>query len=220
MSIDALDVESMDRDRDDPGLRSSHARLWIAVLLALSVVSGCGALKRLAYAGPGRDASQQPERVVAALEIVPGAHVADLGAGGGYFTFRFADAVGPEGRVYAIDVDPDMLGYLRSRVAKEKRENVGVIEGAPDDPRIPADGVDLIFVCNTYHHLSDRIAYFAALQDRLRPGGRIAIVEYRSGGHGTAIAVIQQELEAAGYQLVEQDDFLADQSFLIFTPSP
>jgi ubiquinone/menaquinone biosynthesis C-methylase UbiE len=146
--------------------------------------------------------------------------VADIGAGGGYFTFRLAKAVGPEGRVYAIDIDPDMLGYLRDRVDDEQHANIEVIEGASDAPRIPADGVDLIFVCNTYHHLTDRTAYFTALHDRLRPGGRIAIVEYKFGSHGTPVLLIREEMQAAGYQLAQEHGFLADQTFQIFTPSP
>ena len=196
----------------------TRASIGLVALLALA--SGCGALKRFAYAGPGRDAAQQPERVVAALALAKGTHVADLGAGGGYFTFRLADAVGPTGRVYAVDVDPDMLGYLRDRVGKEQRANIEVVEAAPDDSRLPAASVDLIFLCNTYHHLSDRTAYFDSLRARLRPKGRVAIVEYASGNHGTDPGVIRSELEAAGYRSVQEETFLAEQSFLIFTPSP
>ena len=192
---------------------------WLA-LLSLALPSGCGALKRFAYAGPGREAEQQPERVVAALELAPAAQVADLGAGGGYFTFRLADAVGPDGRVYALDVDPDMLGYLRERVRDERRANVVVIQAGFDDSRLPAESVDLIFVCNTYHHLSDRSAYFAKLRGRLRAGGRIAIVEHESGAHGTSPDVIRAELAAAGYRAVEEHTFLAEQLFVIFAPSP
>lgn len=199
--------------------RRLFSRSCVVPLLALALASGCGTLKRLAYEVPGRDASQQPDRVVAALALSPGALVADLGAGGGYFTFRLANAVGPDGRVYAVDIDPDMLGYLRDRVRAEKRENVEVIEAASDDPRLPESGVDLIFLCNTYHHLSDRVAYFSALHDRLRHRGRIAIVEYRSGRHGTPMHVIREELREAGYRLADEHDFLADQTFQIFVPS-
>lgn len=190
------------------------------VLLSLSFLAGCGAVKRMAYAPPGRDKVQQPERVVAALAIPRGASVADIGAGGGYFSFRFADAVGDEGRVYAVDVDPDMLGYLRERVRDEQRANIEVVEAAPDDSRLPASSVDLIFLCNTYHHLSDRSEYFDALRARLRPGGRIAIVEYKAGAHGTSAELIRAELADAGYRSVQEETFLDEQSFLIFTPSP
>jgi arsenite methyltransferase len=200
--------------------RRFRVPVWWVALLSLVLVSGCGALKRYAYAGPGRDQTQQPDRVVAALALHPGARVADIGAGGGYFTFRLADAVGPGGFVYAIDVDPDMLSYLRTRVRNEQRANIEVIEAAPDDSRLPAASVDLIFICNTYHHLSDRVAYFDALRARLRPDGRVAIIDYEEGKHGTNPAVIRAELTDAGYALVKEETFLEEQSFLIFTPSP
>jgi SAM-dependent methyltransferase len=197
-----------------------------AVLTVVALLcGGCAASKKFAYEGWGRDRAQQPERVVEALRIAPGSRVADLGAGGGYFTFRFADAVGADGRVYAIDIDPDMLGYLRERVAEDGYGNVEVVEASGDDPHLPAGGVDLLFTCNTYHHLQDREAYFARLQPALRPDGRVAIVEYDGSGffgwlfgHATSPETIRTEMEAAGYRLAEQHDFLSDQSFLIFVP--
>ncbi|MEX2207837.1 MAG: class I SAM-dependent methyltransferase [Myxococcota bacterium] len=201
-------------------MHRSRASICGIALLSLALLSGCGALKRFAYAGPGRDETQQPERVVAALALEPGARVADIGAGGGYFTFRFADAVGPAGLVYAVDIDPDMLEYLRTRVGSEQRANIEVVEAAADDSRLPAASVDLIFVCNTYHHLSDRVAYFDALRARLRPDGRVAIIDYQEGKHGTNPAVIRTELTDAGYRLLKEETFLEEQSFLIFTPSP
>jgi len=203
-----------------------RGRQSIAGILALGLVlaTGCGAIKRCAYSGPGRDEWQQPERVVAALEIRPGERVADLGAGGGYFTFRLADAVGPEGTVYAVDVDPEMVAYLRERARDEGRANVVPVLAASDDPKLP-EAVDLIFCANTYHHLKDRSAYFAGVAGDLRPGGRIAIVELSGvgffhrlvSGHSTAASVIRSEMEAAGYREVEHHDFLSRQSFLIFS---
>jgi SAM-dependent methyltransferase len=189
-------------------------------LAAAALLSGCGAFKRFGYAPPGRDSQQQPERVVAALTLAPGAQVADLGAGGGYFTFRLADAVGPTGRVYAVDIDPDMLEYLATRVRDERRTNVEVVEAAPDDSRLPAASVDLVFLCNTYHHLADRVTYFDALRARPRTGGRIAIVEYRTGNHGTSPDLIRGEMTRAGYTELKEETFLGEQSFLIFTRSP
>jgi ubiquinone/menaquinone biosynthesis C-methylase UbiE len=203
----------------------TRARALAGLVVALALAtSACGAWKRFAYSGPGRDDWQQPERVVAALALAPGARVADLGAGGGYFTFRLADAVGPSGVVYAVDVDPDMLSYLRERAAAEKRANVVVIDAAYDDPRLPDGDVDLVLVVNTYHHLRGRIAYFGRVKRALRPGGRLAIIELAEGGfpagHFTSPEVIRDELEAAGYALAAQHDFLERQSFLVFTPSP
>lgn len=202
-----------------------RGRRTIAGILAVGLVlaTGCGAIKRCAYSGPGRDEWQQPERVVAALELRGGERVADLGAGGGYFTFRLADAVGPEGIVYAVDVDPDMVDYLRERAREEDRANVVPVLADFDDPKLP-EAVDLIFSTNTYHHLEDRSAYFAGVAGDLRPGGRIAIVELSGvgwfhrlmSGHSTPASVIRSEMEAAGYREVERHDFLSRQSFLIF----
>ena len=195
-------------------------------LVLLFIGSGCASWKKWAYEGFGRDRWQQPERVIEVLDIAPGARVADLGAGGGYFTFRLADAVGPTGTVYAIDLDPDMLTYLRERAAREQVRNVEVIEAGADDPHLPADGVDLVFTVNTYHHLADRPAYFARLKPALRPGGRVAILDHNGGGwfgwlfgHSTKPETVRAEMEAAGYRLDRQYDFLDRQGFLVFTPA-
>jgi ubiquinone/menaquinone biosynthesis C-methylase UbiE len=200
-------------------------RRVLASLAFVSVLgSACSGFKRWGYDGFGRDRWQKPDRVVSALQIAPGARVADLGAGGGYFTFRLADAVGPDGRVYAVDVDPDMTGYLSERAREESRSNVEVILARTSDPLLPADGVDLIFTSNTYHHLENRPAYFAGVKRYLRPGGRVAIVEHLPKGwfrlfpHATTAETIRSEMEAGGYKLVREHDFLERQSFLVFAP--
>ncbi len=192
-------------------------------VLALVHSAGCTAFKRFTYEGFNRDPWQHPQEVIRALAIQPGERVADIGAGGGYFTFRLADAVGPEGKVYAVDVDQGMIDYLAERAAKEGRGNVETILAAPDDPRLPEDGVDLIFTCNTYHHLEDRPAYFAGAKRYLRANGRVAIVDFsersfweRIIGHATPSDLIRNEMQAAGYQLQQEHTFLPDQSFLVF----
>ena len=201
----------------------SARTLRLTLVAFLLCACACGAWKRFAYSGPGRDDWQQPARVIQTLALEPGARVADLGAGGGYFTFRLADAVGPSGVVYAVDVDPDMLDYLRGRAQDEQRANVVVIEAAYDDPKLPEAGVDLVLVVNTYHHLEQRTAYFERVKRGLRPGGRLALIELREGGfpagHFTTPETIRSELEAAGYVQSASYDFLEKQSFLIFTPS-
>jgi predicted methyltransferase len=182
------------------------------------LMSGCGALKRCAYEGFARDAWQQPERVVADLALVPGARVADLGAGGGYFTFRLAHAVGPTGLVFAVDVDPDMVDFLAQQAAEQGFTNVRPVLAAGDDPRLP-ERVDLVFTSNTYHHLENRAAYFSALRERaLAPGGRVAIVEYRpeATSHATARETIEREMTAAGFRLEKSFDYLERQHFLVF----
>ena len=200
-------------------------RALAAALVALALTSaGCGAFKRFAYSGLSRDEWQQPERVVSALALAPGARVADLGAGGGYFTFRLADAVGPGGRVYAVDVDDDMIEYLRDRVTAEGRANVEVVRAEPDDPRLPDRRIDLVFTCDTYHHLTQRSEYFAKLRTDLAPGARVAILDLndrswfgRLFGHQTPKQTIVDELTAAGYRLVADHEGVIDrQNFLIF----
>jgi predicted methyltransferase len=177
--------------------------------------------KRLAYSGFGRDRWQQPDRVVAELGLRPGDRVADLGAGGGYFTFRLARAVGPSGVVYAVDTDRDMPAALAARAAGQGLGNVVAVEAKPDDPGLP-DAVDLGVLVNTYHHLPDRPTYLALLAHHLKPGGRVAIVEARPGrlhrlaGHATAPETIRSELEAAGYTMVAEHGFLPRQGFLVF----
>jgi len=207
----------------------SRIGLRIAVLLLAlpALAGGCTWLKRTMYEGGGRDEWQQPERVVRSLDLERGDRVADLGAGGGYFTVRLAEAVGPDGRVYAVDVDEAMLDYVSQRAAEAGVSNVETIVATPSDPKLPVDGVDLVFTCNTYHHIEDRPAYFAGLRPALRPGGRVAIVEYLPEGffqkvfaHSTDAATIESEMRAAGYQLAQRHDFLDRQTFLVFTPVP
>ena len=192
----------------------------IVLCLAALLVGGCSALKRCAYEGIGRD-WQDPERVIAVLDIDLGDRVADLGAGGGYFTFRLADAVGPAGRVYAIDVDPDMVKYLGDRAVEDDYPQVIATLASSEDPNLPEPGVDLLFTSNTYHHIADRTEYFKRLRRHLRPGARVAIIEYRDSpfppGHDTDSEVILEEMNAAGYRLLENHGFLAKQSFLVFT---
>ena len=195
-----------------------------ALLLAAGLLGGCGACKRLAYEGFSRDGWQQPERVIAELGIGPGDRVADLGAGSGYFTLRLAQAVGPEGRVYAVDVDEEMNEYLRSRVEQAGAANVEVIQGRFEDPLLPDAGVDLVLTVDTYHHIDDRTTYFRNLQRDLAPGGRVAVIDYdgRKGwfvrwmGHFTSRELLLREMAEAGYEVVAEHDFIDRQSFVVF----
>jgi ubiquinone/menaquinone biosynthesis C-methylase UbiE len=201
-----------------------NAAVALFALLVLPFEYGCSSLKRFAYEGFGRERWQQPDEVVRVLGIKPGETVADLGAGGGYFTFRLAQAVGPSGKVYAVDVDPAMVDYLKARAAREGFTNVEVVLAAEDDARLPPGSVDLVFSCNTYHHLSERPTYFARLRQYLRPEGRIAIIDYerRTGffarvfGHATAHTEVREEMHSAGYALEAAFEILPRQNFLVF----
>lgn len=184
----------------------------------------CTGLKRLAYEGFWRDSWQHPEQVIRTLEIQTGQHIADLGSGSGYFTFRLADASGPNGKVYAVDIDHGMNKYMEKQARKRGYQNIDVILAQYHDPRIPGDGVDLIFTCNTYHHIKDRVTYFAQARRYLRPGGRVAIIDFNGKGcfqqffpHFTASEVIKKEMGSAGYHLRHEFGFLPRQHFLVFS---
>lgn len=127
---------------------------------------------------PARDAWQKPELVVKALAIAPGMVVADVGAGTGYFEPYLARAVGPAGRVLAVDVEPDMVRWLGERAARENLTVVTARLAAPDDPGLETGSVDRVLVVDTWHHLGDRRAYAAKLARALRPRGLVAVVDF------------------------------------------
>jgi len=199
-------------------------RWEILTILPLFISAGCGSLFRSFLNSPWRARWQQPEAVIRSLALRPGDQVADLGAGGGYFTFRLADAVGSAGKVYAVDVDKDNLDYIARRAQEQGYTNVETILAKYDDPLLPEGGVDLIFTCDTYHHLGNRTDYFASATRYLRPGGRIAIIDLNGSswfaklfGHWTPKDTIRREMEAAGYQFNSDFDFLSRQNFQVFT---
>jgi ubiquinone/menaquinone biosynthesis C-methylase UbiE len=201
----------------------ARMRAWILLGTVLTLAAGCGPLRRFLYEGVARNSWQQPDRVVESLELAPGSLVADIGAGGGYFTWRLADAVGETGKVFAVDVDPEMTSYLEQESEENGYRNVQPVLAEFDDPLIPEGGVDLIFTCNTYHHLEAREEYFRRAAKYLRPGGRVAVIEFKRHGlmqrlfpHFTAPEVIHAEMEVAGYRRVESLDYLERQSFQIF----
>lgn len=197
--------------------------LSLVVVLTGLVVQGCTSLKKTAYEGFGRDRWQHTDRVLNELDIQPGDHVADLGSGSGYFTLLLAEAVGPNGKVYAVDIDQALNEYVENRATKAGYQNVEVILAKHDDPLLPSQGIELVFTSNTYHYLKDRIAYFKRVCKYLWPGGRIAIIDFngrgwveRLLGHWTPTEIIRSEMEAAGYHLVNEYNFLPRQSFLVF----
>jgi len=196
----------------------------IALVLVMGIFQGCTTFKRFAYEGFGRDRWQQPKRVIQTLKIQKGETIADLGAGGGYFTFRLTDAVGDSGTVYAADVDDGMLRYLKKRTENEGRHNVIPLRAQYDDPKLPPASIDLLFTVNTYHHLKNRTDYFRRAKKALKPGGRVAIIDFagktmwqRLFGHITPVKTIREEMKAAGYRLEAEYTFLSAQHFLIFS---
>ncbi|MSP38124.1 MAG: methyltransferase domain-containing protein [Deltaproteobacteria bacterium] len=201
-------------------------RKTLYVIVIALLLAGCASLKQCAYRGVNRDQWQQPEKVIAALQIRPGDQIADLGAGGGYFTFKLANAAGRTGKVYAVDIDREMTDLIAQQAQKDAVKNVATIVAKDSDPMLPQSGVDLVFTSNTYHHIGDRVAYFANLRKYLRPGGKIAIIDYDRRAwiegllrHYTPSEFIKREMEQAGYKLQQEFDFLDRQSFLVFTIS-
>jgi arsenite methyltransferase len=161
---------------------------------------------------------------VSALDLRPGQLVADVGSGSGYFTFRLAEKVAPDGRVCAVDTDADMLWFVKQRSGADSTvASLLVSNGALTLP----EPVDLLFLSHSYHHLPERVGYFSAARGRLRAGGRVAIVENRPVGlfarlfgHATEPSHIKSEMQEAGYRLVTEHDFPPGDSFMIFTPAP
>lgn len=172
---------------------------------------------------PDRDAWQKPHKVIQALAPKPDAVVADLGAGTGYFSVRLARML-PRGTVYAVDLEPDMVRYLAARAQREQLKNMTAIAAAPDDPRLPAR-VDLVLLVDTYHHVEDRSRYFRRLAASLKPGARVAVIDFRLDARRgppkrsrVAPERVKAELAAAGYALAAEHDFLPEQYFLVFAP--
>jgi len=202
---------------------------WLASAAAQSPHThqhGFGDAERWAHVfdDPARDAWQKPHEVIRALALAPDAVVADIGAGTGYFAVRLANML-PQGRVYGVDIEPDMVKYLAARARREKHDNLSAIAGAPDDPRLP-EKVDLILLVDTFHHIDQREDYFRKLRASLKPGGRIAIIDFRLDAPvgpppaaRIAPARVVAELERAGYALAAEHAFLPNQYFLIFRPA-
>lgn len=170
---------------------------------------------------PSRDAWQKPDEVIAALALPKNARIADIGSATGYFSVRLARAV-PEGKVWGLDVESSMVDYLNSRAEKEELRNLTSQLAAFDDPKIP-EPVDVIIVVNTYHHLEARKVYFAKLADKLKPDGRIVIIDFTRQskmGPPTDMKVsadgVTFELTSAGYKLAAKHEFLPEQFFLVY----
>jgi ubiquinone/menaquinone biosynthesis C-methylase UbiE len=171
-----------------------------------------------------RDAWQMPQEVLVALKIGKSATVADIGAGTGYFAMRIA-RLAPQGRVYAVDVEPDMTRYLGERAKREGLTNVIPVLAQGDNATLP-ERVDLALVVDTFHHIGHRIAYFAQLKFALKDEGRLVIIDFKADSpngpppqYGIPPEQAVQELVAAGYALVEQPSFLPRQYMLIFRKS-
>jgi predicted methyltransferase len=172
---------------------------------------------------PERDAWQKPHQVIQALALKPDAIVADIGAGTGYFAARLANML-PKGTVYAVDIEPAMVKYLGERAQREGLGNLKPVAGLPGDPRLPAKA-DLILLVDVYHHIEDRGRYFRSLAASLKPGGRLAVIDFRLDSPNgppkearVAPERVKAEMKSAGYALAAEHGFLPNQYFLVFRP--
>ncbi len=175
--------------------------------------------------GPDRDAWQMPDEVMDALGIADGATVADLGAGGGWFTVRLARRVGPSGRVYAQDIQPQMIESISRRVSREGLANVSTVLGTADDPRLPG-ALDAVLIVGTYPEISDPVTLLRRVAAALKPDGRIGIVDFtlEGGGPGPPLeeriepAEVIENAGRAGLRLLAHERFLRYQYLLVFAP--
>jgi SAM-dependent methyltransferase len=171
-----------------------------------------------------RVGEEDPDAALDAIRIVRGSTVADVGAGSGYMTVRLSRRVGPAGKVYATDLQPEMLTLLRRRLLRERIANVEPVLGGVDDPRLPSASVDLILMVDVYHEFSEPQMMLRRMRAALTPGGRLVLLEYRKEDptvpirqeHKMSIAEAKLELEAEGYRLARVDHRLPRQHILIF----
>lgn len=170
---------------------------------------------------PARDEWQLPAQVIQALDLKPGQIVADVGAGTGYFTVRLANAPAVT-KVYAVDIEPSMVEHVQHRAMHEGLKNVVAVQAGADRTNLP-EPVDLVLVVDTYHHIPNRVAYFTRLKTVMKPGARLAIIDFRKGAPSGppeefrfTPAHIGAELAKAGFSLATTHDFLPRQHFLVY----
>ena len=173
---------------------------------------------------PERDAEERPDQIISALALSPGATVADVGCGTGYFTWRLAEQVGPTGKVLAVDVQQRMLDLTRTAVRQRKLRNVDYALATGNDPRLPANTFDLVFIAYAYHEFADPERVMAAVRSSLKPGGRVVILEYAkesniapaSPMHKMSFDEIRREIEPVGFTIDRLFDFLPVQHGVVF----
>ena len=198
------------------------------VPLLLLFATSCANFSKLQFSRIyKRDGWQWRDRVIESLNLRKSDKVLELGPGNGYFTFALAEKIGPDGQLFAVDVDEKAINKIQIRVAEEKIVNLHatVYDGSLID--LKGQKVNLIFSVNVYHHLPDQVKYFEKLKSHLAPGGRIAVIDHHlemglalrvfvSKDHQTPPENIRREMDAAGYKLVQSQDYLPLQSFMVF----
>ena len=172
-----------------------------------------------------RESEEAPEAALTAIGLAKGMIVADVGAGVGYITVRIARRVGPDGKVYATDIQPEMLARVRERADREKLSNIQTVLGTEADPKLPAGKMDLILLVDVYHEFSQPQKMLDRLRESLKPDGRLVLLEYRKEDptipirpeHKMSVAEAKIEVEAEGYRLAQTIETLPRQHILIFS---
>jgi predicted methyltransferase len=168
-----------------------------------------------------RDRRQKPDEVIKALDLKAGQVVVDLGAGSGYFTWRLAEAVGSEGKAIALEIDSKLVEKVKADAVKRNLPNMEARLVPADDPQLAPNSADVIFLCDTYHHIDNRVVYFSKVRTALRQGGRLVIVDMvrskKNQDHSVVREEVIEELQQAGFRLTKEFDFLLPrQYFFIF----
>ena len=226
-------------------MRRGTIRAAWSVLLGVAVVAGAAAQQRpgvhpisgrriapvMGYQGAEwlerleRDDEEAPDVALNVLQIPKGAAVADIGAGSGYMTERLAARVGPTGRVFANDLQPQMLYLLSKRLEARRITNVTLVQGTADDPKLAPASVDVALMVDVYHELSQPQVMLRRLREALKPGGRLVLLEYRKEDpsipirpdHKMSVSEAKLELEAEGFTLSQVNESLPRQHILVFT---
>ena len=176
---------------------------------------------------PEREKEEAPTKAIAALNIKPGQSVADIGAGSGYYSVLLAGAVGPTGRVFATDIQPEMLALIKKKLDALPIPQIQLVLGTPTESRLPDASVDLALMVDVYHELSEPQVFLRSLKRALKPGGRLVLIEFRKEDrrvpireeHKMTVSEARKELEAEGYKFQEVVDVLPWQHILVFTPT-
>ena len=175
---------------------------------------------------PKRDAYQKPHEVMMALNLKPGEVIADIGAGSGYFTFRLSHSVGANGKVYAVDVSPNMILHINRRIRDLKATNVVTMLADPDDPLLAEQSINRFFMCDVWHHVENPSKYLATMKKMLKPGGEIVMIDFHKKelpvGPPPQMKIAREDLikqmESNGFRLAKEHTFLPYQYFLVFAP--
>jgi ubiquinone/menaquinone biosynthesis C-methylase UbiE len=221
-------------------MRRIYRSLTVAALIVCAFAQGQHPISGRKYAGvmgaagadwlvrPERSGEEQPDKAIALLGLPKGATVADIGAGNGYITWRLAEKVGPTGKVFAVDIQAEMLDMLRRNMQQRNLKNVEPVLSTFDDPKLPANTIDLAILVDVYHEFSEPQKMLRHIREALKPDGRLVLLEYRGEDpsvpirpeHKMTVAQVKTELEPEGYRVDRILEDLPRQHILIFQKTP